>query len=186
MTGNLQSVNESLNQCDLFQFSSCSLGNNQSVTRDFPVFEYLILIENSQSSIFFLNPRYGAITTASSSQIGTVDILKAFLDDPWLIRDGKRTVQILVPKIDVTPPPPQMTVTPNVVVVDGSREDVAEEMLWSPFAKIWWVDLPHLGVKSNRFDAYDAVKDKNKVGLAHFNTGFKVEVERKKMVGVID
>ncbi|KAI3505760.1 hypothetical protein L1887_27985 [Cichorium endivia] len=57
--------------------------------------------------------------------------LKAFLDDPWLIRDGKRTVQILVPNVDVTPPPPQVTVTPNVVVVDGSREDVAEEMLWA-------------------------------------------------------
>ncbi|KAI3720646.1 hypothetical protein L2E82_31637 [Cichorium intybus] len=120
------------------------------------------------------------------SEVRCHTVLKAFLDDPWLIRDGKRTVQILVPKIDVTPPPPQVTVTPNAVVVDGSREDVAEEMLWSPFAKIWWVDLPHLGVKSNRFDAYGTVKDKNKVGLAHFNSGFKVEVERKKMVGVID
>ncbi|KAI3510847.1 hypothetical protein L1887_17984 [Cichorium endivia] len=58
-----------------------------------------------------------------------IDRLKAFLDDPWLIRDGKRTVQVLVPKVDVTPPPPQVTVTPNPVFVDGSREDAAEEML---------------------------------------------------------
>ena len=45
--------------------------------------------------------------------------LKEFLDDPWLIRDGKKTVQVLVPKVAVAPPPPQVTVTPNL----------AEEML---------------------------------------------------------
>ncbi|KAJ9558275.1 hypothetical protein OSB04_012889 [Centaurea solstitialis] len=48
--------------------------------------------------------------------------LKEFLDDPWLIRDGKRTVQVLVPKVEaVAPPPPKVAAT--VAVAD------AEEML---------------------------------------------------------
>ncbi|KAI3739584.1 hypothetical protein L2E82_29993 [Cichorium intybus] len=50
--------------------------------------------------------------------------MKAFLDEPWLIRDGKRTVKVLVPRVDVKPPPPQVTVTPNVVVADGSRDEM--------------------------------------------------------------
>ncbi|CAI9269772.1 unnamed protein product [Lactuca saligna] len=58
-----------------------------------------------------------------------IDRLKAFLDDPWLIKDDKKRVQVLVPKVDVTPPPPQLTVTPNAVVVDGGCEDAADEML---------------------------------------------------------
>ncbi|XP_024984459.1 uncharacterized protein LOC112520343 [Cynara cardunculus var. scolymus] len=52
--------------------------------------------------------------------------LKEFLDDPWLIKNDKKTVQVLVPKVAVAPPPPQVTVTPNVAVVDGNA---AEEML---------------------------------------------------------
>lgn len=58
-----------------------------------------------------------------------IDRLKAFLDDPWLIKDDKKRVQVLVPKVDVTPPPPQVTVTPNAVVFDGGCEDAADEML---------------------------------------------------------
>ncbi|KAK9068883.1 hypothetical protein SSX86_012999 [Deinandra increscens subsp. villosa] len=54
--------------------------------------------------------------------------LEAFLDDPWLIKDEKKTVQILVPKVVVAPHPPltQMTVVPNRAVLDGGA---AEEML---------------------------------------------------------
>ncbi|XP_071720632.1 uncharacterized protein [Rutidosis leptorrhynchoides] len=55
--------------------------------------------------------------------------LKAFLDDPWLIKDDKRTIQVLVPKVIVAPPlaPPQVTVVVKpAVVVDG---DAAAEML---------------------------------------------------------
>nr|XP_043609846.1 uncharacterized protein LOC122581665 [Erigeron canadensis] len=57
--------------------------------------------------------------------------LKSFLDDPWRIKDDKRTVQVLVPKVVVAPPPPvpvqAAPAVPNsVAVVDG---DDAAEML---------------------------------------------------------
>lgn len=52
--------------------------------------------------------------------------LKAFLDDPWLIKDEKRTVQVLVPKVTVVVQPPVVTVNRNRVVLDGGD---AEEML---------------------------------------------------------
>ncbi|KAD3336731.1 hypothetical protein E3N88_32250 [Mikania micrantha] len=57
-----------------------------------------------------------------------IDRLKAFLDDPWLIKDEKKTVQVLVPKVVVAPHPvqPRMTVTANRTAVDGGA---GEEML---------------------------------------------------------
>lgn len=54
--------------------------------------------------------------------------LKAFLNDPWLLKDDKKTVQVLVPKVVVTipPPPVQVTVTSNSLGVDGDASAAAE------------------------------------------------------------
>lgn len=49
--------------------------------------------------------------------------LKSFLEDPWAVKDDKKTVQVLVPKVTVVPAPPQPRVTVDPAVFE------AEEML---------------------------------------------------------
>ncbi|XP_071690075.1 uncharacterized protein [Rutidosis leptorrhynchoides] len=61
--------------------------------------------------------------------VDEIEKLKAFLDDPWLIKDEKRTVQVLVPKVIVapSPAPPQVSViSKSAAAVDA---DAAAEML---------------------------------------------------------
>ncbi|XP_076952187.1 uncharacterized protein LOC143625836, partial [Bidens hawaiensis] len=49
--------------------------------------------------------------------------LKSFLEDPWSVKDEKKTVQVLVPKVTVVPAPPQPRMTVDPAVLE------AEEML---------------------------------------------------------
>ncbi|KAJ0735213.1 putative [histone H3]-lysine(4) N-trimethyltransferase chromatin regulator PHD family [Helianthus annuus] len=52
--------------------------------------------------------------------------LKAFLEDPWLIKGEKKTVQVVVPKVTVVVPPVRPRLSVDPAVLDGSE---AEEML---------------------------------------------------------
>ncbi|KAI3742910.1 hypothetical protein L1987_60608 [Smallanthus sonchifolius] len=60
---------------------------------------------------------------AKNEFLAEIARLKAFLDDPWLIKDEKKTVQVLVPKVTVAPQPP-VPVTASLVSDGGAAEEM--------------------------------------------------------------